>query len=53
MLFLILYNICILLFREIWPEVSYFGKPGLSNKDELDILKQIFHADIGVPIGIT
>lgn len=48
MLSLILYAF---LFREIWPEVSYFGKSGLSNKDELDILKQIFYADIGEPMG--
>lgn len=37
--------------REVWPEDSYFGKPGLNSDDELDILKQIFHADLGTPIG--
>jgi len=40
------------MFREVWPEDSYFGKPGLNSDDELDILKQIFHADLGTPIGI-
>ncbi|XP_050054655.1 protein timeless homolog isoform X3 [Aphis gossypii] len=33
--------------REVWPEDSYFGKPGLNSDDELDILKQIFFADLG------
>ncbi|XP_025415567.1 protein timeless homolog isoform X4 [Sipha flava] len=37
--------------REIWPEDSYFGKPGLNHDEELDILKQIFSADLGTPIG--
>ncbi|XP_015364645.1 PREDICTED: protein timeless homolog [Diuraphis noxia] len=37
--------------REVWPEDSYFGKPGLNIDDELDILKQIFYADLGTPIG--
>lgn len=40
------------MFREIWPEDSYFGKPGLNNDEELDILRQIFSADLGTPIGI-
>lgn len=38
--------------REVWPEDNYFGKPGLSNNDELDILKQIFYANLGLPTGI-
>lgn len=37
--------------REVWPEDSYFGKSGLNSDDELDILKQIFYADLGTPIG--
>lgn len=41
------------MFREVWPEDSYFGKPGLNSDDELDILKQIFYADLGTPIGIV
>lgn len=39
--------------REVWPEDNYFGKPGLNNEEELDILKQIFFADLGMPTGIT
>lgn len=35
--------------REVWPEDGYFGKPGLNNDEELDILKQIFVADLGIP----
>lgn len=41
------------MFREVWPEDSYFGKPGLNIDDELDILKQIFFADLGIVTGIT
>lgn len=41
------------MFREVWPEDSYFGKPGLNSDDELEILKQIFYADLGMPIGKT
>lgn len=41
------------MFREVWPEDSYFGKPGLNSDDELDILKQIFFADLGTLTGIT
>uniref|UniRef100_A0A2S2NUZ1 Protein timeless n=1 Tax=Schizaphis graminum TaxID=13262 RepID=A0A2S2NUZ1_SCHGA len=37
--------------REVWPEDDYFGKPGLNSDDELDILKQIFFADLGTPTG--
>ncbi|XP_050066512.1 protein timeless homolog isoform X2 [Aphis gossypii] len=37
--------------REVWPEDSYFGKPGLNSDDELDILKQIFFADLGTLTG--
>jgi len=40
------------IFREVWPEDSYFGKPGLNSDDELNILKQIFYADLGTPTGI-
>lgn len=40
------------MFREVWPEDNYFGKPGLTNDEELDILKQIFDADLGKPAGI-
>lgn len=41
------------MFREVWPEETYFGKPGLNSEDELDILKQIFYADLGLPSGTT
>ncbi|KAF0730149.1 protein timeless, partial [Aphis craccivora] len=37
--------------REVWPEDGYFGKPGLNSDDELDILKQIFFADLGTLTG--
>lgn len=40
-------------YREVWPEDSYFGKPGLSSNEELDILKQIFYADLGNSTGKT
>lgn len=38
--------------REVWPEDNYFGKPGLNSNDELDILKQIFYANLGPPTGM-
>uniref|UniRef100_A0A2H8TU68 Protein timeless n=1 Tax=Melanaphis sacchari TaxID=742174 RepID=A0A2H8TU68_9HEMI len=37
--------------REVWPEDGYFGKPGLNSDEEIDILKQIFFADLGTPTG--
>lgn len=40
------------MFREVWPEDDYFGKPGLSSNDELDILKQLFYANLGTPTGV-
>lgn len=41
------------MYREVWPEEGYFGRPGLNCEEELDILKQIFYADLGTPTGIT
>ncbi|VVC29572.1 Hypothetical protein CINCED_3A024542 [Cinara cedri] len=36
--------------REVWPENDVFGKPRLSSDEELDILKEIFFADLGIPM---
>lgn len=46
-------HVLLLIFREVWPEDSVFGNPGLNSNGELDILKQIFDADLGTSAGIT
>lgn len=38
------------MFREVWPEDNYFGKSQPSGDEELDILKEIFFADLGMPM---
>lgn len=38
------------MFREVWPEDNYFGKPRPNSDEELDILKEIFFADLGMPV---
>ncbi|XP_050538805.1 protein timeless homolog [Daktulosphaira vitifoliae] len=37
--------------REVWPENGYFGALQLNVDEELDILKQIYFADLGMPEG--
>ncbi|XP_041971304.1 protein timeless homolog [Aricia agestis] len=34
--------------REVWPEEGVFGSPGIPEDEELDMLKTVYSADLGV-----
>lgn len=45
-----LYEIIILIHREVWPEDGIFGEVGIQTDEELTMLETIYNTDMGVDL---